>query len=281
MKLIKTSTIAPGSAMPLKGGMLAMLQDNSKETTTRMVNGQDLSSLSRITALFGRWTESGGTYAITAGALLYNGEIYRWPSVNVTPGVGQVVVGTITEFSQSGTGLDPVEFSDASLQNVNVERRIVWSAGASGSGDFNLSAVKFINGTFPQVYNAGNMYALTGTWTLPGGAADFSVNISTQGAFIHIDFEIVNGTLSNNTTYFRLALASLLNGTPIVPKRNAHGVAYMTNSNNSPANELARVEIPAGTNDLIFYRVAGTSHQAVTGGLDVKGSIMFENDYGF
>jgi len=267
--------------MPLKGGMLAMLQDNLKETTTRMVNGQDLSSMSRITALFGRWTESGGTYAITAGALLYNGEIYRWPSVNVTPGVGQVVVGTITEFSQSGTGLDPVEFSDASLQNVNVERRVVWSAGASGSGDFNLSAVKFINGTFPQVYNSGNMFALTGTWTLPGGATDFSVNVSTQGAFIHIDFEIVNGTLSNNTNYFRLALTGLLNGMPIRPKRNAHGVAYMTNSNNSPVNELARVEIPAGTNDLIFYRVAGTAHQAVTGGLDVRGSIMFENDYGF
>jgi filamentous hemagglutinin family protein len=56
----------------------------------------------------------------------------------------------------------------------------------------------------------------------------------------------------------------------------------MKNSNNSPANEIARVAVsPATSNRVYIERVTGTNIAAITGGLDVEGEIVFEIDRGF
>lgn len=283
MKRIKTSAIAPGAAMPFKGGMLDLVQDNVKETDNRILRAFNYQYSSNPTILFGGYSLVGGTYQIAAGALHLSGEVYRFASVNVTPGVGQVVIGTITEVSQSGAGLDPVQFSNAANNNVNMDRIIVWSAGASGSGDVNLSACKFSMQGYPNPYNAGLFFASTGTWTLPGGAADFNVFATQMGCKVIVDFEITNGTLSNNTSNFSFNLAVLTGGTFSSANaiRDTYGFAFMTNTNNTPDYELVKVSIPAGDNRIYFQRIDGTNHAAITGGLDVRGQIIFEADFGF
>lgn len=283
MKRIKTSAIAPGAAMPFKGGMLDLVQDNVKETDNRILRAFNYQYSSNPTILFGGYTLVGGTYQISAGALHLNGEVYQFASINVTPGVGQVVVGTITEVSQSGAGLDPVQFSNAANNNVNMDRIIVWSSGASGSGDVNLSACKFSMQGYPNPYNAGLLFASTGTWTLPGGAVDFQVFATQMGCKVIVDFEITNGTLSNNTSNFSFDLAILTGGTFSSANaiRDTYGFAFMTNGNNTPANEIVRVKIGAGDNRIYFERVDNALHAAITGGLDVFGQLIFEADFGF
>jgi hypothetical protein len=280
MKRIKTSAIAPGAAMPLKSGMIDLVQDNVKDCDARIVRAFDQSAGSQPVILFGSYTLSGGTYQFEAGALLLSGEIYRFASVNVTPGVGQVVVGTITEQSQSGASLDPVQFSNGSSNNVNMDRIIVWSAGTAGSGSVNLSSCEYACSGYVNAYNAGLLTASSGAWTIPG-ASDWDVNVSVTGCMARVKFRITNGTLSLATANIRFDVL-FLGAISLIPVRRAVGYCFMKNSNNSPANEIARVAVsPATSNRVYIERVTGTNIAAITGGLDVEGEIVFEIDRGF
>lgn len=282
MKRIKTSAIAPGAAMPFKGGMLDLMQDNVKEVVSDLQYGETKQTSLTPVILYGDYTLAGGTYTISAGAMMYLGEIYRWDAINVTPALGQVVIGTITEVSQSGAGLDPVTFSNAASNNVNMSRIIVWSAGTSGSGTFNLSAcTRYFGGYYPVTYSAGKLTASTGAWTLPGGASDFYVGVSFIGSKINVKFRIVNGTLSLATANIRFDI-DFETAINLYPVRRSVGYAFLKNSNNTPTQELARVVCDTATNNRIYIeRVGGANIAAITGGLDVEGEITFECDFGF
>jgi hypothetical protein len=147
MRFIKTSDIAINSAMPFKSGALEQMQLSTKEITSAILAGiiNDVVPLTNPTVLFGAVnTIVGATNTITAGAMVVNNEIYLTNSATVVLTGSQVVVGTITEQSVTGTQYNPFIFSDGTSVNVIQNRVIVWSAGASGSGTFNYNNVLFL-----------------------------------------------------------------------------------------------------------------------------------------
>lgn len=102
-----------------------------------------------------------GNYAITAGAIFYNGEVYLVPAVGTTAvGGGNTVYSALATTNPSP---DPVTFSDGSSKNVHDVRKWVTSVSATGGGGTNAfstwilqpfsgtkTALSFVNG-----YSAG------------------------------------------------------------------------------------------------------------------------------
>ena len=142
MKKINTTPITTGSAMPFKSGSLEHLQSAYQETLIDIVQTfearNDTEGFPNYTTpviMYGcRRTGLG----VSQGVVAYGTELYRAQAVNITLGFGEVVVGTITTTYFTGTNADPVTFSDSTNNNVHEIREIVWSAGISGSGDFDF-----------------------------------------------------------------------------------------------------------------------------------------------
>jgi len=270
--------------MPLKGGMLDFLQDNVKER----LNDIQFAATSQpsgltIVPLRGYYEVVGGTYNIYAGAVMISGEIYTWNNIAITPALGQVVVGTITEVSATGTGLDPVQFSNASNYNVNMNRVIVWSAAPSGTGTFNLSIInQYFAGFQPVTYAAGKLFASSGTWTIPAGAADWYVAISWYGCLAHVKFAIRDSTLSNNTSSIRFVpdyLSGATGGMKAI--RSATGMCFYQNANDAPTSQIARVDVIAGDASIYITKWPGSNMPATTGSLTIEGEIIYECERGF
>lgn len=77
-----------------------------------------------------------GSTTVTAGAIFWQGEIYTVPTATVTL-ASNYLVGKITVTNGSP---DPILLKDGTSTNVHNVRQIVWSAGTSGSGDFNQAS---------------------------------------------------------------------------------------------------------------------------------------------
>jgi hypothetical protein len=87
--------------------------------------------------LTGSFSGAGNPFAVTAGAVYYNGEIYQVDAVSGTISGANVLVGTITTTYQLG---DPVTMSDNSAVNVHEIRKVVITQAGTGSGtkDYSL-----------------------------------------------------------------------------------------------------------------------------------------------
>jgi hypothetical protein len=137
--------------------------------------------------LTGNFSGAGNPFAVTAGAVYYNGEIYQVDAVSGTISGANVLVGTIVTTYQSG---DPVTMSDNSTVSVHEIRKVVITQAASGSGTKNYSLWKpvlRINGrtTLATQNNATTVYAdATGlTFTTPNDGKTRKLCIQLKGHF--------------------------------------------------------------------------------------------------
>lgn len=276
MKILDTQFIVSGVKQPIKKGTLDHLQSAYKEDELdilQMVNSQgdsdSIASYSIPVILYGcRWLS--GIGAVSVGAVVYNSEIFRAPAVvGITLGFGQVVVGTITTTYLTATDADPVEFSDASLNNVHEIRQIVWSAGASGSGDFDLDSCLLYGKWNTIPYSASYLTAPTGTWTV--GSSNFNVKWTQQGRKITINFDIQSSTITGTPAYLILRL-------PFNAKFKdyMYSVCFWQNIGNSIDYGMARVVSTDGTNDLRIYTVGPATWVAQAGANMVQGEITCE-----
>ena len=252
MKKIKTTDIIAGSAMPLKSGSLDHLQSAYQEPLIDIIQTfeakNDTEGFPNYTTpiiMYGcRWTGLG----VSQGVLVYGTEIYRCQAVNITLGVGQVVIGTITTTYLTVTNADPVVFSDSTSNNVHEIRQIVWSAGTSGTpGTFDLDDCLMFNEWTDIPYSASYMGAQSGAWTLPGGAADWQVKYKQQGRTIFINFFIDDSTVSATTTYLLLDLPFNANF-----KFNCFNICFYNSTNNTPVSGACEVKATINTNQLRF-----------------------------
>lgn len=79
---------------------------------------------------------------ISAGAIFHDGEIYLVPSASFTTTGAQVAVGTITTaYNTSDYSVDPQTTPNGNVISIHAIRTIVFTGGASGSGDVNYSAL--------------------------------------------------------------------------------------------------------------------------------------------
>ncbi len=263
--------------MPVKSGTLSHLQEAYQEPLADIIQTfqakNDTEGYPNFTTpviLYGcRWTGLG----VSQGVLIYGTEIYRCPAALITLGFGQVVIGTITTTYFTATNADPVIFSDSTSNNVHEIRQIVWSAGTSGTGDFDFDDCQIFGEWTPVTYSSSYLTAPTGNWTLPGGASDWSVKWKQEGRTIKIDFSLIDGSVSATPAYLKLSLPFNANF-----KEDYHAVCYYANGNQTPTEGVARVVAVGATTDLQFYPAQGGNWASDIGTVDIQGQIVVELD---
>jgi hypothetical protein len=281
MKKIKTSNIIASSAMPLKSGSLDHLQSANQEGIFSLAQSELFqrtgvsAGYANPQALYGlAYTVSGSTWGIESGCLVFGTEMYLCDTtLGISLGLGQVVIGTITTTYLTATNADPVVFSDSTSNNVHEIRKIVWSAGTSGSGSFNFTDIQYLGRWLEQTYSAGDLTAATGLWNLPGGAADFKVKTQRRGSTMIVDFYIVNSSVGSSTSYLSLNLAS---SDRIL--KDFHAVGYYSNSNQTPTQGMINITAVAGTREIRLSPIPTANWVIVVGDCDVKGQITIEMD---
>jgi len=281
MKKIKTTDIIAGSAMPLKSGSLNHLQSANQEGIFSLAQSELFqrngvsAGYANPQALYGlAYTVSGSTWSIESGCLVFGTEMYLCDStVGIVLGLGQVVVGTITTTYLTATNADPVIFSDSTSNNVHEIRKIVWSAGVSGSGSFDFVNIQYLGRWITQNYSAGRMTAATGLWTLPGGSPNFDMKTQRRGSTLLIDFSIVSSSIGSATAYISLSLAQ----TDKI-KGNFHAVGFYANGNQTPTEGMMKIVAVDGSRELRMYQIDGSNWAADIITIDVSGQISVEMD---
>ncbi len=156
--------------MPIKSGTLNHIQSAYQEAISAAIQGFIGQAYNPAAAYILNGcinTGSGGNYAISAGAVFYNGEVLLVPAASFAVSGSNVAVGVInTAFDTNpADNADPVAFTDGSSYNVHQIRTVVFQPGLSGSGAFDFSALQnpalnitssntgllTISGTYPNI----------------------------------------------------------------------------------------------------------------------------------
>ena len=163
MKELITTNATSTLAIPIQSKTLKFLEDSRKELSLALgksIIGIDYNS-SLVYVLHGCVnTGSGSTYTISAGVILYNGEIYLVPSASFT------LSGVLDARVQLGTtylaGVDPVPFiGGTSSYNIHADKTIGISAGNISVGICSYSDLVFV--TAQQTLTATANYTATAT----------------------------------------------------------------------------------------------------------------------
>ena len=273
-KYIDTQFITGGATQPVKKGTLDLMQEAHQEAEidiSQMLIAQGdteafPTSLSPRIMYGCRWLS--GTGAVSQGAIMYGSKIYRTPgAVGIVLGFGQVVVGTIVNNPTISTDADPVTFGGTGgSHNVHIDSVIEWSAGTSGSGDFDLNDCLLYGQWGSITYNAGYLSAATGTWTLSSGS-DFDIRWRQEGRTAWFSFNIISGTLSSATNY---VIIDIPLNTDF--KHAAKTIQLYTDSGTTLEHCIC--EAIAGTSQLKFYKPTGSF--ASGSGFAVYGQIVLE-----
>lgn len=231
--LIDISPISDTAQMPVKKGTIEFLQRSSKTDLSQVLIGLiSLGGYNFTTpyVLYGCInTGSGATYVISAGAIYYGGEIFLVDAASFTATGSDVAILSIIT-TQYTTNADPVTFTDTTVHNVHNIRKVLISAGASGSGIADYSAIPQLTISQVAIEQAarisadnilnGYIFEVLAAWTLRNNTADVvftggtgnSCSICkmkyiapTDGKTMHLIYFI---TISNTTkpTSFTLAI---------------------------------------------------------------------------
>lgn len=144
-KILTNSIVDPNIQQPFVGPSLEFLQQWNTDQNFAILRALigDINYGIGPFAIYGmRNTGSGANFIIGAGFLVFDGELYACAGITVTTTGSDVIVGTVT--SGFDTGIDPIEFTDLVPRSVHQIKTIVLSAGATGSADFDYSAMTFI-----------------------------------------------------------------------------------------------------------------------------------------
>jgi hypothetical protein len=275
MKKVKFTDISSTSAMPFKSGTLAHLQAASQESDLNIIqmliaqNDTEVNPAALPARIMYGCRKVGSNISI--GCVVYGDEIFLCPAVTgLTPGVGQVIVGTITTTFITAANYDPALFSDGTSNNVHENRRIVWSVGTSGSGTFNYDDLLLYGQWNTIAFNSSYISASSGTLTLPGGAADWNVKYRQEGRTIWIDYAIGPMTLTgSNASAITLTLPFTANF-----KSQFNNGAYYENLAGSPTKGFAIGFTIAGSKDINFTLPSGS--WTIGTGIQIYGQITAE-----
>jgi hypothetical protein len=140
MKKINASNIVEDvRRQPFNKASYEHIQEAFQEPISDILKGIN-DSPSGIVALYGCVNSGSGlNYIISAGSVVYNGEVFSVPAFTGTATGANVPVLSIVTAYRSG---DPVTFSDNNTFNVHEIRTMVWTIGASGSGLCDLASLK-------------------------------------------------------------------------------------------------------------------------------------------
>jgi len=162
MRKLSTSNITNTVGMPVKGGTLQHLQLAYQEAIAAI--GKNIigraDDFVNAYILYGCINSgSEGSMNVSAGAILYSGEVYLVDPFTLT--VANTAVASIQTTFYS-VDADPVNFTDGVTRNVHQIRKIVFTDGVSGSGLFNFKDMvnTMIGLRVDQVADFGTSYVM-------------------------------------------------------------------------------------------------------------------------
>jgi hypothetical protein len=147
MKIVKTTDITTAVGMPVKSGTIDHIQSAYKEVIDALCKNlrfrQDTTAPVRLWGLEKTLTivTGGVAFAITQGALYYNGEVFLVDAQSGVYSTGQTIIANVVTTFFSGTNADPVTFTDSVARNVHEIRKITFTDGVSGSGLFDFNEI--------------------------------------------------------------------------------------------------------------------------------------------
>lgn len=145
MKTLLTSSISTSVGFPVKAGTLDFLQAASYELLNliaQSIVGREYDG--SPVALYGcNNTGSGSTYNIQDGLIYYSGSLFRVTGGSFTLTGSNVALLTSTSTYVTNPKTDPVIFTDGVSRYVHQDTVLVAGQGATGSGTFNYSSLKF------------------------------------------------------------------------------------------------------------------------------------------
>lgn len=165
MKKLDTSAISASTGFPVKSGTLQHIQAAYTEVVSEGVKSiigptYDATKVYILSGLVNSGT--GLTYAITAGSVFFNGEVYLVPAFAGNIVGPNVLVGAISTSFFSAVNADPVQFTDGIPRNVHQIRQIILQSGLSGSGAGNYLNFSKANTAYIPVGGSINYKPTTG-----------------------------------------------------------------------------------------------------------------------
>jgi hypothetical protein len=196
MKKLDLSAVTTSIGFPVKHGTMDHLQSAYQEALAALAKSTIGSSYdaTKVYILYGcvATGTDPGARTFSAGAVFYNGEVYLVDAASFIPGGSLVSIGTITTTFYSSAISDPVIFTDGISRNVHQIRKIVISAGASGSGTADFSTWEDIDAWVESTSTAGinivspsssTVVGLTRRWNKYGSTITMSFRFNfTAGA---------------------------------------------------------------------------------------------------
>ena len=194
MKKLDTSSCTSSRIMYMKDGHFEFLQQAHEETVKDFIIANIPSyNSSKIYVLYGVSVSSfGGNYLFSEGAVFCNGEVYHSPAQSVPITSGTTICSLAITYY--GTHADPTDFNDSTTTNVCNIRTVVYSIGASGTGNLNGGASS--DNDFPNIIN---YLTANGYNSLVSDISTLNGDISTLNG----DVTTINGnitTLNTNVT---------------------------------------------------------------------------------
>lgn len=138
MKSIVTTDITSSAAAKMKKGTLDHINSMASEAPVELAKsliGEDYDS-TKAYILYGceDSNASATVFDMSAGFVLYGGELFIVPAQSITVSAGQTIEFFPTPSYTTSTAADPVTFTDGSTHNIHLNRGGVWLSAATGSG---------------------------------------------------------------------------------------------------------------------------------------------------
>ncbi len=155
MRKLDVSAVSDSAQILIKKGTLQFLQDAHTELFAQLLigligPGYDPAVVYVFNGV--KNTGAGANYIFGAGAVFYNGEIYRVDATSFSTTGSNVPVFTEVT-TQYTTDADPVTFSDTTTHNVHNIRKLMLSSAASASGIADYTDAVFPNFPIPAQVN--------------------------------------------------------------------------------------------------------------------------------
>lgn len=182
MKKIDSSLIIAGKKYrPTKKGLDFLQQayaENFEDVVKSMIGDTYDSAVGYVLHGCLATLISGDDYSLTAGAIFFNGEIYR---VDAIATIALADTGILNITITNDPVADPSKMTDDSIVNIHNIRKLVLSNGVADSGDINLDDLVYISELSPEseswhlVGDVGEP-AFQNSWTSPGTLLGDPVN---------------------------------------------------------------------------------------------------------
>jgi hypothetical protein len=234
MKRLNITPISDSAQFKVKKGTLQFLQDASKEALAAIVyalmGGYDNQ---RIYIIYGCVkTGSGPGYQFSAGAVFFQGEIYKVDAESSVVETGGNIAIFVPVTTQYTTDADPVTFSDSSIQNIHDIRKFKIVAGTSATSGF----IDYFDEARPLILKQigvekPNQILYAGVkviGTVSGSASYIDISFSDVGT---ADYYVMGTIISNSTPH-----ASI---TWVVTARTATSLqVYLTQASGAVVNDI-------------------------------------------